>query len=265
MRPTEARLPRLTRSDWHIHTHHSDCGHPEATPEAIVRAAQQAGLEAIGITDHIVLPRDRKRPERARRELPPDLGGLRVYIGCEANMQSPTRASIDARFAAGLDYVVMAASHLFHPGVEECRDLSPRSMAAFILRLMEGAVTSGLADIIAHPFSVPECPVAWRYIIEELDLGALSGVAAAAARAGVAVELNPRFLREEPAATRRLFDPILDGGCKVAISSDAHHPSSVGCRGPAYAAEHEVRALGVTPERLWRIEDRVSAARRSPA
>ncbi len=39
-------------ADFHVHTHLSHCGQPEATAEAMIRRAQEKGLAAIGFTDH---------------------------------------------------------------------------------------------------------------------------------------------------------------------------------------------------------------------
>jgi len=255
------KLSRLIRADWHIHTHLSDCGTPEATPEAIIRVAKEAGLEAIGLTDHVILREHRRRPAMVRAQVEKETNGLRVYVGCEADMQSPTRATIDEEFAAGLDYVIMSASHLYVSGVERPRDLSPRSMAALILELTTGAIESGLADIVAHPFGVPESPFTFDEIVSEVDEEALLRRGEEAARAGVAFECNPRYLRRSPGAAGWLFSCLLETGVKLAVSSDAHHPQNVGCQGPQYATEAELREAGIVEDCLWRIEDRKGAAR----
>jgi len=41
------------RSAWHIHSHHSPCGNPEATLAKIVREVRGAGITSMGITDHL--------------------------------------------------------------------------------------------------------------------------------------------------------------------------------------------------------------------
>ena len=254
-------LQKLVQTDWHIHTALSDCGRAEATPEAIVEAAKAAGLRAIGITDHVIYPEQRERPRLAREQIPSHLEGLEVYVGCEADTFSPTSFSIDRDFAAGLDYVIMSASHLYLPQVQKPGGLSPRTMAELIVRLMLAAINSGLSDIIAHPFGVPESPFPFQAIVGEVRREELLGVGAAAVRAGVAIELNPRYLRQAPDAARWLFGTLLETGVKFAVNSDAHHPDGVGCRGPRYASEEEVRREGITEDRLWSIEDRVSAGK----
>jgi len=254
-------LGRLIRADWHIHTHLSDCGHAEATPAAVISAAQQAGLEEVGFTDHVILPEHRERPRILRRQVPRAAEGLRVYVGCEADMQSPTRASIDAGFASELDFVVMSASHLYDEGVSRPEGLTARQTAALCTELMLAAIASGLADIIAHPFGVPASPFTFEEIAAEADHDGWMRVAEAAARAGVAIEYNPVYLRYAPEVAHWLFPPLLDAGVKLALNSDAHHPANVGCRGPGYASDEELRAEGLTEDRVWRIEDRVSAGR----
>ena len=250
-------MGKLIRTDFHIHTNLSDCGDRAATFEAVVAAGQEAGLEAIGISDHICFARDRERPGIARRALPSEVNGMRVYVGCEADMQAPGRASIEADFAAGLDYVVASASHLYDPGVEREFIDEPRSMAAYMVDLMRGAVELGFVDIIAHPLHVPACRYSLADFVCAVDEEAMRGVAGMAAEAGVAMECNPRFLRAQPTAAERLFRLFVDCGCTVAINSDSHHPRGVGCRGPEFATEEDLRALGIAEEQLFRMEERV--------
>jgi len=252
------RLGGLIRSDFHVHTTYSDCAAPAAAPEAMVQAAQEAGLEAIGITDHIVSPTNFDRPWRVRQELPAEVGGLRVYVGCEAEMQGPDKPSISRELAAGLDFTVFAASHLHNIGPEVLYGLKPPEMAAFMIELMEGAIETGYADIIAHPFHAPLSPHPFAEVVGAVKRDALLRTAEAAARSGVAIECNPRFLVEAPDAAEWLFSVLLEGGCKLAIGSDAHHPDDIGCRGPGYGTEEELREIGISEECLWRIEERAT-------
>jgi len=197
-----------------------------------------------------------------RQQLPEESDGLRLYVGCEADMQSPARCTIDPEFAAGLDFVVMAASHLYLPGVELPPDLDPPAMAAFIVELTAAAIRTGLADIIAHPFVVPGGPWDFQQLIEAADPSSIDHLAQAAARAGVAMELNPKQLKLTPDAAGGFCRRLLEAGVRLAINSDAHHPRDVGCRSDGYAGEEELREVGVTEGCLWRIEDRAGAGRR---
>jgi histidinol phosphatase-like PHP family hydrolase len=255
-------LSGLIRADFHVHTTYSDCADPAATPEAMVQAAQEAGLEAIGITDHIAAPINFDRPWRVRQELPAEVGGLRVYVGCEAEMHAPDRATISRELAEGLDFTVFAASHLHNIGPEVLYGLKPREMAAFMIELMRGAIETGYADIIAHPFHAPLSPYPFAEVVGAVDRDELGRTAGMAARSGVAFECNPRFLVEAPEQAEWLFTVLLGGGCKLSIASDAHHPDDVGCRGPGYATEEELREIGISEECLWRIEERATGTLR---
>lgn len=250
-------LGRLVRTDFHVHTVLSDCGDPEATFEAVVAGGREAGLEAIGISDHIIFARDRERPEIARRALPAEVDGMRVYVGAEVDMQSPRRAAIDAEFAEGLDFVNMSCSHLYDPGVERGFIDEPRSMAAYMVDLMRGAIELGFVDTIVHPLHVPACGYSLADFACAVDREAMREVAEMAAEAGVAMECNPRFLRATPAAAEWLFRLLVECGCTVAINSDSHHPRGIGCRGSTFATEEEMRALGIGEEQLFRMGERV--------
>jgi len=248
-------MPRLIRSDFHIHTNHSLCGSRKATTQAVVRAAQEAGLDAIAITDHLVAPANFGRPQLVRDELPNDLEGLRVYVGGEADMHAPDKPTISREYAAGLDLVVMSASHL-HNIDTQLLEMEPREMAAFVLNLMDGAIETGYVDVIPHAFHVPNCRRSFGEIVEAVDSNRLRETLAKAAVAGVAMEVNPFFLKAQPEQATWLFQLFLEIGCKVTISSDAHHPRHIGCRGDRFASEAELRAVGIGEEHLFDIEER---------
>ena len=218
-------------------------------------AGRAAGLEAIGFSDHVIYPQHRERPGLLRARVPDEYGGMRVCIGCEADVLSETEIAIDRDFADSLDFVILSASHLNVPGAGHPRGLTAQEEAAYIIRLMHVCVESGLADVIAHPFCVPVPTYSFEELATAAEPDALLRLGEAAARAGVAIEYNPRELRRSPVAARWLYDLFLQAGVMLAVNSDAHRPSSVGCRGPQHAAEEEMRAAGVTEERLWRVEE----------
>ncbi len=257
--PTRSlRLSRLIRTDFHIHSNLSDCGDPAATLEAILGAGLDAGLDAIGISDHVFFSQHLERVAIARRHLPREQSGMRIYVGCEADMQSPTRAAIDAEFAQTLDYVMVSASHLYDPGVKQEFIDEPRSMAAYMLKLTRGAIELGFVDIIVHPFHVPASRYSFADFVQAAEEAEVRSVARMAAEAEVGMECNPRFVKAAPAEAARLFGLFLEEGCLLAINSDAHHPTHVGCRGRQFATEEELRAMGIGEEHLFSIEQPVT-------
>ncbi len=256
-------MGRLIRTDFHIHTNHSVCGSPEATPPAIVRAAHEAGLDAIALIDHVSTPAHFAAPMLVREELPGDLGGLRVYVGCEADMLALDKPSIPRDYAAQMDLVLFSPSHLDRLGPNVLDGLDGPAIAALVLDLTRTAIGTGYADIIAHPFHVPTggCP-SFGELATAVDERDLRDLLALAADTGVAMEANPRFLKADPPAATWLFRLFMEMGCKLAVNSDTHHPRGVGCRGPAFATEADLRAVGITEDHLFRIEDRVTRALR---
>lgn len=256
-------MTSLFRTDFHVHTNLSDCGAPEATPKAMLAAARAAGLEAIGFSDHVYYPDHFTRPALLRKRLPSRTGDLRVYVGCETDVISPTEIAIDANYALTLDFVLISGSHLYTPRTNHpIRGMTPEAMAAYLLQTMNVAVASGLADVVVHPFCVPVGLYSFEELVSVADPDGVSRLGEAAARAGVAIEYNPRELKRAPEAAHWLYTRLLDTGVKLAINSDSHRPDGVGCRGVEHATEAQMRAEGVTEDRVWRLEDRVSAGRR---
>jgi histidinol phosphatase-like PHP family hydrolase len=256
-------MPGLLTADYHTHSCFSDGGaQPESTPMSLVEAAQAAGLEALGITDHVNSPADWPLPGLVRQQVPTCYQGVRVYVGCEAEMHAPDELTIGPELAAELDYVIVSASHLYNPGVRLPPDLDAPRMAAYILELMNGAIASGLADIISHPFGVPWSEIKFPELAEAVDRDDLMRTAESAASRGVAFELNPAFVTWVPDLAGWLFSRFLEAGAKLSIGSDAHVPGPVGCRGSEFATEEQLRAIGMTEDRLWHPSDRISHKRR---
>ncbi len=256
-------MARLFRTDFHVHTNLSDCGAPEATPKAILAAARQVGLEALGFSDHVTGRAHWDRPARVRAQVPKRLGEMRIYIGCEADVLSLDRLSLDAGLAATLDYVLMSASHLYEPyAFHPVEGMEAPTMAAYILEAMHAALDSGLVDILVHPFHVPSGLYKFPQLVEAADPEGISRVGEKAARLGVAIEYNPRELGLYPEAARWLYGRFLETGVKLAINSDSHHPREIGFHARRQASEEAMLAEGITEEHLWRIEDRVSVGRR---
>ncbi len=225
---------------------------------AVVRAAEDAALEAIAITDHVEQQGDYGITRLVRDDLRDYTGDLPVYVGCEAAMDGRRRPSISRDYATEMDLVLFSPSHLDRViGVDAARGLRAAKMATMILDLTRDAIETGYADIIAHPFHVPVsgCP-AFGEIAAAAKERDLRDMLTMAAQAGVAMETNPRFLRQDPMAAMWLFRLFIEMGCKVAVNSDTHHPSGVGCRGERFATEAELRAIGISEEHLFRIEDR---------
>jgi DNA polymerase (family 10) len=210
-------LPRLIaigdlRGDLHMHTTASD-GHADAETMAV--AARAAGLSYIAITDHsqslaIANGLDERRTlEHARhiRDLDARLEGITVLAGIECDIRPDGEMDLADECLAQLDIVIASVHSAFNQEAEQ--------MTARLLR----AISCPWVDVIAHPTG--------RMLLRRDGyVFDFDRVTAAAASAGVALEINSQIRRldlDEHHARR-----ARDRGVKLIIDSDAHSPAALG-------------------------------------
>jgi DNA polymerase (family 10) len=204
-------LPRLVeagdlRGDLHMHTTETD-GKDDL--ETMVRAARDAGLDYIAITDHSKalamangLDETRALAHAARiRELGRRIDGIHVLAGIECDILPDGRLDLAADCLAQLD-IVVASVHSAHR--QEEAEMTDR-----LLR----AIEHPWVDIVAHPTG--------RLLLRrEPSKLNLDTVARAAAACGVALEINclPDRLDLSDVNARL----VRERGAKLVISTDAH-------------------------------------------
>jgi len=218
-----------------LHTHTLASGHAYSTATELAVASADAGLELIAITDHG--PACPGAPEQwyfwNLKVLPSVLNGVRILKGVEAN-PAETESGVDLpeSILEQLDFVAVG----FHPetGFDQ-RDRERNTEA--ILR----AIESPYVDMITHPGNDHEFPLR------------LDEVVAAAVRRGVILELNdhtfaPTSCRAASNHREREFaEAALAAGAPIAVNSDAHFASQVGCVEAALAVAAEI---GLSEERV---------------
>jgi DNA polymerase (family 10) len=210
-------LPRLVslpdlRGDLHMHTTATD---GRADAEAMAIAARNAGLSYIAITDHsqsLALANgldERGALAHAQRirELNARLEGITVLAGIECDIRPDGSMDLDEDCLAQLDIVVASVHSAFNQ--------EPQQMTERILR----AIACPWVDVLGHPTG--------RLILKRDGYRVdLERVIAAAAAAGVALEINSQIdrldLDEHAARLAR------DRGVKLVIDSDAHSPAALG-------------------------------------
>jgi DNA polymerase (family 10) len=210
-------LPRLVslsdlRGDLHMHTTVTD---GRADAETMALSARDAGLGYIAITDHSrALSMAGGLDERATldhakriRELNDRIDGITVLAGIECDILPDGRMDLAEDCLAQLDIVIASVHSAFNQDEAQMTDR--------ILR----AIACPWVDVIAHPTG--------RLLLKrdgyKLDV---ERVIAAAAKAGVALEINSLIERldfdEHHARLAR------DRGVKLIIDSDAHSPAGLG-------------------------------------
>jgi DNA polymerase (family 10) len=210
-------LPRLVslsdlRGDLHMHTTATD---GRADAETMALSARDAGLGYIAITDHSrALSMAGGLDERATldhakriRELNDRIDGITVLAGIECDILPDGRMDLAEDCLAQLDIVIASVHSAFTQDEAQMTDRIVRAIAC------------PWVDVIAHPTG--------RLLLKrdgyKLDV---ERVIAAAAKAGVALEINSLIERldfdEHHARLAR------DRGVKLIIDSDAHSPAGLG-------------------------------------
>ncbi len=204
-------LPRLVdradlRGDVHMHSTETD-GRDDV--RAMAEAAREAGLEYIAITDHsqsLAMANglhERRTLEHAARirELDAQGLGIRLLAGIECDIKPDGTMDLDDECLAALDVVVASVHSGFNQDIQQMTD-----------RLLR-AIDNPHVDIVGH--------LTGRMILKREPTAVdVAAVAAAAARRGVALEINSQphrlDLNDVNARLAR------DSGVKIVISSDAH-------------------------------------------
>lgn len=217
----EGRLPKLVelgdiRGDVHMHTTETD---GRGTLEEMAEAARALGYEYIAITDHskalaMANGLDEKRvvefAHRVRELNQRDLG-IRIFSGIECDILRDGGMDLSEDALAELDWVV-GSVHSF-------LNLESAEMTDRLLRALE----SPSLRILGHPTG--------RMLLHRegyaFDFEAVVGTAV---RRGVALEVNASPERLDLSST--MVRMAKGMGAKFAISTDAHHPKSLGFNMP---------------------------------
>lgn len=229
-----------------LHCHTRRCGHADGDVADYVAGALGAGLEVVGIADHLPFV-DRVDPTltMGAEELPGYVrevheaaagapGDIEVLLGIEADFVPGTEGDV-ARLLdqQPFDYVLgsvhVLGDWLFdHPDHRDrYREVHPDEFWEEYLTTVRMAVETGLFDVLAHADLAKKFDV--RPTRAPLDL--YEGVAEAMARSGVAVEVNTSGLYKpvgEIYPERSLLERCRAHGVSMTLGSDAHSPAHVG-------------------------------------
>lgn len=203
-------LPRLIerddlRGDLHMHTTETD-GRDDI--RAMARAAREAGHEYIAITDHSQslamangMNETRTLAHAARIRALDGQDGVRLLAGVECDIRPNGTLDLADDCLAALDIVVASV----HSGFNQDRG----QMTERILR----AIENPHVDVIGHPTG--------RKILARAPFAVdVDAVMSAAARAGIALEINSHINRLDLSDVNARL--ARRHGVRLVISSDAH-------------------------------------------
>jgi DNA polymerase (family 10) len=218
----EGRLPKLIetrdiRGDLHMHTTATD---GRGTLEEMAAAAQALGYEYIAITDHskalaMANGLDEQRAvdfARQVRELNRDGRlGVRVLSGLECDIRRDGEMDLSEDALAELDIVVGSVHSFMNLERQEMTDRLLRALESPHLRILGHPTGRMLLHREGYPYDVER-------------------VFSTAVKRGVYLEINASPERLDlSSAMVRTAKSI---GAKFAISTDSHHPKSLGYNMP---------------------------------
>lgn len=238
------------RTDYHTHTFR--CGHAEGTTSEYIEAAIAAGIEEIGLTDHLWLyfePVESRNATYAMAESDYDVhyagmleareryrGQINVRVSVEADYiegREDDLRSILSRYE--FDYI-LGSVHFMDGWVIDAPEYADRYREQRVAEIyrryfakLQKAIRTGLFDLIAH-FDLPK---KFGFLPEE-DLSELVGETLdLVLEHDLAMEVSTAGLRKpigEIYPAPRILREMRGRGIPISLSSDAHHPSEVGHR-----------------------------------
>src|SRR5919198_4604568 len=250
-------------TDYHVHLRPDDpdtAADEYFTPENVERyleAAHQAGVEELGVSEHV---------HRFRRALevwdhPYWLENARDDLEAYTDFvrETPLRLGIEMDYLAGredriaellesyeFDYVIGSVHYVRDKAVDhDVWDIwnsigDPDRVWELYFQALAEAARSGLFDVLAHPDLVkvwgPERP--WPQRDPRVHY---EPAVEAIAESGIAVEVSTAGLRKpvrEIYPSREFVEMCVDAGTAFSLSSDAHVPEHIG-----FAYDRAVEAM----------------------
>ena len=246
--------------DYHIHTRLSPHTDKHLSIDKIIQIQQNRGMEEIGITDHdFSYGSQTKNIDRARKTIDECESSISVRLGAESHMIEYRVPSIDIRFAAYFDYILMAPNHYHFRGVARpTRLLDPKNVAVHELYMFEAAIACPITDVVVHPFvlspevfgfSKEEFSAFGNEMMEHIEQKRLINLLDMASQRGIGIEMSPRFIKYNQRHLIEFYQLCLEREVKLMIGSDAHNAEQLE---ELALLEPVLEALGVVEEHLWR-------------
>jgi histidinol phosphatase-like PHP family hydrolase len=227
---------------------------------AILDAAEKAGYDRIGISDHCYsfdLNSARIKALRAEVAAASEEREIQVYLGTEAYVFRHGSASISHNIAALFDFVLVAPNHYHLRNVAKPVHMDARILADHELYMFEAAANHPVTDVVAHPFVLS--PRVFRVaphrlaelsqdMLESVDEKRLVQTLDRMRERRLAVELNPKFLEFEQDHVEWFYGLCVERDVRLSIGSDAHSLDSIAL---SPAAQQFIDSLGIAEANVW--------------
>lgn len=208
---SQHRLPPLVMEDdlrgiFHVHSTYSD---GSGSLSEMIEAAERAGLEYIGISDHSQsafyangLKEDRiKKQHEEIEQLRRRFKGIHIFKGIEADILPDGSIDYDDRILSAFDFVIASVHSRFNMSEREMTDRVVRAMSHPKVTFLGHPTGRILLSRQGYPLAIPE-------VIE------------AAQRHGVILELNSSPYRLD--LDWRYCKLAKEAGVRLSINPDAH-------------------------------------------
>lgn len=226
-------IDELFRRNFHLHTYpQSRCAKPEMLYSDLVRAAENAGLREIAITNHIQ-PGEEEQcvlwTSELRKKIAETDTVLKIYAGAELSAYGIDKYSFHDGDAP-LDFRMYAHNHYHLDVWEQPEDRSPAGYKKHCSEVIRSVIASGRADCMAHPFTdgyivrgMDDSRGFTRGCITELwTENELGDILSFGKEHGTAWEINTKNLPAYPDFAKMYFNLGREIGVCFTVGSDAH-------------------------------------------
>lgn len=230
--------------DFHVHTGTvSTCARPTATADKYIDLCLQQGISSIGFSDHLWdtdVSQSRMFPtnsyennKKIYQTIPKDTKGVKVFVGCETDVNVYGQIGITKEHASELDYVLISMSHYHSPDVKFLGiDLNDKKfMRKFAIDRFIRACESDFSvpTVICHPFIPYGTPLCDELLQEISDSDYLNCFKYAAEK-NILIEIHwtikPQKLINSDNGFSveylRMATLANEAGCKFTFGSDTH-------------------------------------------
>ena len=238
-------------SDFHNHVFGiSNCAREDATIENYLKACKEQGITSIGFSDHLwdsdvryqkenewFHGNDMENIKKLKKLIPTDTQGIKIYYGCEVDVDKDNIIGLSKENAKYFDYVLIATNHFHAKGFEIYDDVDLNDLQLLKKITIEHFLTATKYDadvlkVICHPFVIHGISEEnrekllkmitddeYHYCFKQAAKNNIAIEIHAALLGGVNFEKNKFGFSKE---YTRMIKIANEEGCKFTIGSDSH-------------------------------------------
>ena len=247
-------------ADYHIHTVYSGHAAEDARVEAMIRRAEQLGLEWVAFLEHYDEPAHQAALDTIRREVAQAAPRIGVMVGAECTLACDGPPALNGlpRNADLIGFSVhqFPSTRVMH---FEKADFSPQERRRIFetwLYAVERVLATQPVDLYCHPFfAMPVVGIIADY--RDGFAERVRPILSVMAEWGIAFELNATMPRKNPPGMLAGYEEIVrlarSLGVTFAVGSDSH---SVACVGERDWIIEMAERIGLGPKDFARFASR---------